>query len=135
MVALQKVLRALLSKQQGAPKQWVSLVSALRSCQSGLTSSLVLSCAETASDCLQGAGPCDLQCSGSTSEIPPSTSAVWPNSLDSKTYNRFVCRHCCRDRFLAVSYSPVPGPNMSIHMFLPPTWPMLSSLQQPLRQS
>lgn len=114
------------------------MVSVLQSCQAGLTS-LLLGCAETASDCLYGAGHCDLQCYSSTPEIPPPTSQDLPNSLDSKTYNRLVCRHCCRDRcccgFLAVSYSPVSGPNMSIHMFLPPTLPMLSSLQHLLQQS
>lgn len=55
-----------------------------QSCQAGLTSRL-LGCAETASDCLPRAGHCDLQCSGSTSEILPLALKVLPNPLDSKT--------------------------------------------------
>lgn len=114
------------------------MVSVLLSCQAGLTSSL-LGCVETASDCLSEAGHYDCHCSGSTSEISSSAMEVLPNPLDSKTYNRLlVCRHCCGDwcccGFLAVSYSPVSGPNLSVHVFLLPTLPMFSSLQHPVQQ-
>lgn len=113
------------------------LVSMLQSCQARPTSQL-LGCAETASDCLHTTGHYDLQCSGSTSEIPPLAMEVLPNPLDSKTSNRLVCRHrccswCCCG-FPAVSYSPLSGPNLSINLFLLPTLPMLPSFQHPLQR-
>ena len=106
--------------------QQVSVVRVLQSCPAGLTSRL-LGCAATVSDSLYKAGHCDLQCSGSTSEILPLAVEVLPNPLHSKTYNRLVCRQCWGPQrccgFLAVSYSPVSGPSLSAHVFLCPPCP------------
>lgn len=99
----------------------------------------VLCCAETASDFLPRVGHCDLKCSGSTPEIPPLAMEVLPNPLGCKTSNRLVCL-CCSPPplllpawcgFLAVSCSPLSGPNLSTNMFLLPTLPILSSMQHP----
>lgn len=112
-------------------------MSMLQSCPARPTSQL-RGCAETASDYLPRTDHCDLSCSGSTSAIPPLAMEVLPNPLDSETYNRLVCRHCCCYwcccGFPAVSYSPLSGPNLSINLFLLPTLPMLSSFQHPLQQ-
>ena len=69
--------------QQWAPKRirpsgWMS-----QSCWAALTS-LLLGWVKTISVRLHWAGHRDLQCSGSTSEIPPVALEVLPNPLDSK---------------------------------------------------